>query len=1095
MIARQMQPGLERLFKEFTAGFQKPLQPITSVNGNAVQPVQPAEAAEQTTSNGHITALPYADTEPESEDEEMALRKGLETAVTAAIDLFQLIDKQQLSLLGATTDLTGPTVERLIERYITEQLHDSILFPRVCSSRKIEDAELEWKIRQMEYLDISQVGITIKDGQSGKRELLTRLKKGVEEFRKLGVAGGPQEMLEVLLSTEKTVAMETADPLAPKVGNGEAYQNGEKPSSVLAMNADTLVSLLLVVVVRAQIRHLQARLVYMRQFIFIDDVEGGELGYALSTFEAVLSYLARDSGGLRRASRRNKRLWQATKDGDLSVIREILEPDFAFLDDGFATDEPETLVDEFDHATQLSQQLSRTASHESSIPAFSDENVPISGLSESNSLGHVFPFQNSRKSSEGSSDLLIRKGKKVMMETRSFSSSSGHSFHSRTVTVDSRGSGMEGDTSIERLSATQDASGDSIVMMAIEYRQPQALLYLLSLHDYFSLDVILDDSNDEGTSLLSAAVQTGDTQIIDIILDFVLQADEPAKIKGYFEKPDHRGRTMAHYLFNAPFLISRIGHLVSWRRRDQNGQTPLFALCRSYDNSDYYRMVDEGLTAALKSQEDGQMLHLDDHVDAKGNSILHVVNDANVTRRLLYECDSDVNAINDKHFTPLMVASKYGRVNMVRAFFDDPRVDLYAKELRGFTAVELAKDDEVRNKIDDLILLSNEPGEDGRMTAVVRSFFVEDASVRLVLKSGIESSPTTYTVTTCRRSLADFENLAKWLSVEHPASWIPSIKNTRSPFQMPSRPSRAILRDIQCRLDTFLKVLLSHSTFSTHEMLWEFFLVPDMQLDMMAERSKKKAEMRIEKLHEEVEPIDDVQDVEVFVEHARETVLGVDQRTRDVARRVNKARNTASGMLFCHSSIRVSLIVRPTDFADAHRLASLTLSTFSFVPTSHLTAFSRYTACLALSSSSPISRLHASILGILSTITALLTSLDRPSILIQSLSSTQKAIARHETSVRRSDRWPLGLLDDTRLKIQQDATEKVEDSRRQADLLGREISASQQVIAGELAGWQDQHEQMGKRMLRQFVKGMVIKERDRLESMKRAVRGVVDLKL
>ncbi len=43
--------------------------------------------------------------------------------MTAAIDLFQSVDKQQLSLLGATTDLTGPVVERLIERYVTENIH------------------------------------------------------------------------------------------------------------------------------------------------------------------------------------------------------------------------------------------------------------------------------------------------------------------------------------------------------------------------------------------------------------------------------------------------------------------------------------------------------------------------------------------------------------------------------------------------------------------------------------------------------------------------------------------------------------------------------------------------------------------------------------------------------------------------------------------------------------------------------------------------------------------------------------------------------------------------------------------------------------
>ena len=250
------------------------------------------------------------------------MRRTLETAVTSAIDLFQLVDKQQLSLLGATTDLTGPLVERLIERYVTEQVHDSILFPRICNLRKLEDLELESCIHHMVNIDIAQVGIEIEGGRAGKQELTARLGRGVEEFKKLGVAGSPQEMIDILLATQKTITM---------ASQGDVDNTGglisEKPKSMITMNADTLVSLLLVVVIRSQVRHLQARLAYMRSFIFIEDVEGGEIGYALSTFEAVLSYLASDSGGLRTASRRNKRLWQATRKGNISEMRAILEPD------------------------------------------------------------------------------------------------------------------------------------------------------------------------------------------------------------------------------------------------------------------------------------------------------------------------------------------------------------------------------------------------------------------------------------------------------------------------------------------------------------------------------------------------------------------------------------------------------------------------------------------------------------------------------------------------------------------------------------------------------------------------------------------------
>lgn len=110
-------------------------------------------------------------------------------------------------------------------------------------------------------------------------------------------------------------------------------------------------------------------------------------------------------------------------------------------------------------------------------------------------------------------------------------------------------------------------------------------------------------------------------------------------------------------------------------------------------------MVGSAIKQAQNSQGDGCKLHLDEHVDNKGNTLLHIAGDPAVLRTLL-RCDSDVNAVNDRGFTALMVASKYGRVEMVRTFFADPRVDLMAKELRGLTAVELAKDDDVRNRID-----------------------------------------------------------------------------------------------------------------------------------------------------------------------------------------------------------------------------------------------------------------------------------------------------------------------------------------------------------------------------------------------------------
>lgn len=898
LIARQMQPGLERVFKEFHKEANDRAAILRSQQASSKLSRRSSTASSHSGSNGSIHSrfsnghpkTPSVTTSIVNEDESF-IRRSLETAVTAAIDLFQLVDKQQLSYLGSSTDLTGSAVERLIERYITEQLHDSAVFPVLCNSHKLEDLELESRIHAMEHVDIAQIGLTIEDGRAGKASLLKRLARGVEEFRKMGVAGSPQQMLEVLLESQKAITA-TAPSTEQKTGitNGEV---SEKPISAMTINADTLVSLLLIVVIRSQVRHLQARLAYMRSFSFVDDVDSGELGYALSTFEAVISYLSSESGELRKASRRNKRLWHATRRGAVPEVATILElqPPHAIRQEGSLEGHQEEAVDDLPDRSLSQRSLSGLRNP--SCEGLSGASTEVGTPSEPSSLAHVFPFQSG--AIDQSPEPAVRKAKRVSMDVRSLSNASESSFRSRTTTIDSRMSALEGDTSIETLVQTQDIEGDSILMMAVDSRQPLALEYLLSLEDYFPTRFLLEDTNAEGTSLLSAAVQTTNKELVEILLHHILQVRDRQLIRGYFARADVRGRTVAHYLFNAPELVDRFGEDLPWRQKDRNGQTPLLALCRSYDHPNYHDMVTSALHFATVEQGDGQPLHVDNHVDAKGNTLLHVINEPSLAVRLLRHCDTSVNAANDKRFTPLMVASKYGRVDMVRVLFGDRRVDVQAKELRGMTAVELAKDDEVRNRIDDMVLVSNVPAADGRVTAVVRSFFVEDASIRLIIKSAVRNENGMIGVTTCRRSLTDFENLAKWLSLEHPASWLPSIFNFRSPFQITARPSKAVLHDLQVRLDRFLKIMLAHSTFSTHELLWEFILFPEVQPEMMEERSRKKAETRGENIKEQYEPVEDVHEVESFVGHAREALRGVNHSTKSILRRVSNIRNCASG--------------------------------------------------------------------------------------------------------------------------------------------------------------------------------------------------------
>ena len=1084
MIARQLQPGLEKVFKDFSTGASK--------SGPALESQTPTSMRSRTSSvssntNSNSSSRGTAKRRARNisisghsvlADEENSMRQTLETAVNASIDLFQLVDKQQLSHLGTTTDLTGPTVERLIEKYVTEQVHDSVLFPRLKTVHLKDDQDLGNSIHSMSDIDIAQVGIEIEGGRNGKRQLLVRLNLAIEEFRKLSTSSSPQEMLAILLETQKILSGSSKK----QVTSGLTSLS-EKTSP---MNADTLVSLLLLIVVRSRVYHLQARLAYMRNFIFIDDIESGELGYALSTYEAVLQYIATDSGGLRVASRRNRRLWLATKKGDLAEMRTILEPDSDSLSDDMGSFQENEMSNDDTGSQRLTNgfygqyasSFDKQQCDGQSVASAASERWL--GSSDAN-LDHVFPFQITEN---GQPQVQRPKAiKRVSLDVQSLSGRSEHSFRSYTDTLNSRTSMIEGDNSIETLCQSEDESGNSVLMMAIESRQTHALDYLLFLEDLFLKEAVLDDTNQDGTTLLSAATQTANARVIEVFANYIFLATDAEGIKTYLTKADTMGRTAAHYLFNAPHLISTFGTLLPWRQKDKNGQTPLLALCRSYDHPHYLDMVNEALQFAVDEQGDGRPLHLDHHVDNKGNTLLHAVTDSYLALRILQQCDADPNSVNYKQFTPLMMASKYGRFELVRTFFLDPRVDTQMREYRGMTAAELAKDEEVRNRIDDLDLVSNHPMPDGRVTAIVRSFFVEDGSIRLIIKTATQSGDGFVAVTTCRRSLTDFEHLVRWLALEHPASWLPSIFNFRSPFQIPSKPSKAVLHDTQLRLNRFLQVMLGHSTFGSHELLWEFILMPEILPDMMADRSRRKSELRQEKIMEESTPISDVRDVDIFVSHARETIRTLNHTSKTLARRVNNIRNSSR------------------DLYTAMDITIGPLKTFSDIPAQHIAAFSRYVKANLPAASDPFAALQISLMSINSTILSILSSLSRPHALIDTLLTSQKALERHTLTVRRakSNRltersvWasalPIGsLLEDNRQHQAKEAQEKLQKAREEVYQTGCDLSYTYQTVASELSSWHEQHQKLVGQTVRQFARNMVIKEKNRLSAMEQALR-------
>ena len=164
------------------------------------------------------------------------------------------------------------------------------------------------------------------------------------------------------------------------------------------------------------------------------------------------------------------------------------------------------------------------------------------------------------------------------------------------------------------------------------------------------------------------------------------------------------------------------------------------------------------------------------------------------------------------------------------------------------------------------------------------------------------------------------------------------------------------------------------------------------------------------------------------------------------------------------------------------------MSTLPFLPTSHISALQIYVDTLLQAQANPHAVFHSTFQALQSTIQALLLALSKPPALLAQIANAKRLVERNYNSLSRGSRWPLGLLDDTRHRQDEEKREKARRSQEEVDDLGRELRHSQTVIASELAGWQDLHQKMIRRALLEFARGMLIMETVRLGGLRRALR-------
>jgi hypothetical protein len=178
------------------------------------------------------------------------------------------------------------------------------------------------------------------------------------------------------------------------------------------------------------------------------------------------------------------------------------------------------------------------------------------------------------------------------------------------------------------------------------------------------------------------------------------------------------------------------------------------------------------------------------------------------------------------------------------------------------------------------------------------------------------------------------------------------------------------------------------------------------------------------------------------------------------------------------------------DLHEAAQQLARATATLPFLPPTHISALEAYVRTLAPTQSSPLAMFHTTLLALNTMIDSILKALGRPAQLIAGITAARREVERSHNSMSRASRWPLGLLDDARQRLNEEREEKARRSEAEAQNLAKELRYTQQTVAGELAGWRDMHERIGRKAIADLARGMLVAERMRLDGMRRALRRV-----
>ncbi|KAG0003572.1 hypothetical protein BGZ79_000538 [Entomortierella chlamydospora] len=808
------------------------------------------------------------------------IRTSVVRLLTNCVELLNQLDSSVLLALldeyGATVDI----LDQLLENYIMNSTYDIVFF-KITLKLKTQDWELAEATRELRNLDLGQVGLP--DTPQHYQCLVSAL----NEFQSIGVLRTPEEKLGCLVQSIKV-------------------------SSALTGGADDLIPILLLTVLRSGISNLASNLYYMKNFVLFGDTTRGEYGYSLSTLEAVSRYILSQVKQLSPLSAKNQDYWEKVCAGDLEDVKAIYsnasEPSQSKpLQPQAVIRRPSTNSIDSSSDASINSSLQNPLS---ASPLLSRDAEGNNGVLLACKAQQVDMLRYLVDEQDCSIHVSNYEGKTPLMLAVDLENVDMVRLILRVLGSDEMG-----------IINKQDVLGNSAVHLCASKGNLTILNELLKANSDLGLP------NNEGDTPLIIAAKLSErsenhTKVISMLIPLM-------KVDG-FNRQNNIGDTAFHFITDLALIADLATRGANPEIDNYAGWTPLLKWAL-HDNV----AVVEGLLAT--GRVDALM------TDSRGYTPLHMAclrGNLEMVQMLEPHTPIDYQSAIDGS-TPLQLACQSSSVSVVEFLLQNGA----NPELRDWTnesPADMTNDSAILDLLDNAMLFWDSRGsfdqptetktpisvqtgpsaEDEksplyrsgkRVIRVVRGTMKQDGSVRYIVKSGSSLDPST--IVTMPRSLDDFQFLRQNLLVERPDVFIPSLENFFSPFLLPpSRPSKIVLAISSRRLDMFLNYLSNHPVLSNHELVWEFMLMPELQRDMIAERSSIKQESALDSIFDDFPPVvENLEHEETFFKHLNEEILNLD-------RAVQQARKHARKLSRCTQDVPQQLEILSSVLDKAHSI-------------------------------------------------------------------------------------------------------------------------------------------------------------------------------